>query len=192
MPRTKGAIDKGPRKRSTVCKRPRPPAASAAGAVRGSPAPDQALPGVNPEFLTAIDTALGGAPNEPQVSPGLGVPTTPAPDTLAEAPLTREAWEGVLRVPFRVLALAVQAPGVADVGNKRAADLARPSYPIFEYYAREYLALNPDNPLSLAWAATGLVLADIAADVGVAIVQARAAQAPPAEVPGGQILNQAA
>ncbi len=196
MARTKGAIDKRPRKRSNTPKRSssQGPTLVATGNSGKSPAPEAPLPGVNPEFLNAIDSALGGS-DKPQVSPGCEgshEPSTPA--VLEEAPLTREAWEGVLRVPFRVLALAVQAPGVADVGEKRAKDLARPSYRIFEHYAREYLAMNPDDPLSLAWAATGLVLADIAADVGVEIMRARAERQPPAapELPGGQVVNQAA
>jgi hypothetical protein len=195
MARTKGAVDKRPRKRSTVTKRkPKTPAAIAAAESPAVNLPDGPLPGVNPEFLRGIDAAL----NEPQVSGG---PATPAPSAQAptlsaeEAPLTRDAWEGVLRVPFRIIALATQAPGVADVGTKRAKDLARPSYLIFEHYAKQYMAMNPDDPLSLAWAATGLVLADIAADVGVEIMQARARRAAAELPPGpsdGQPLNQAA
>ncbi len=190
MPRTKGAIDKRPRKRSTV-RRPRPIAAALPRS------PEGPLPAPTPEFLRQIDADLGVTEPQLSVGPepnGSRVPPAPSLSLLeSEPPLTREAWEGVLRVPFRVLALAVSAPGVAEVGNKRAKDLARPSYPIFEHYAREYMSLNPDNPLSLAWAATGLVLADIAADVGVEILRARADRAgTPAEIPGGQIVPQAA
>lgn len=173
MARTKGAIDKRPRR---VHHKPK-----TSPKKTESPAPDQTTPAtVNPEFLATIDAEM--ALNEPQARPE-GSGSSPAdqsplpPAAASEPPLTKDAWEGVLRVPFRVLALATSAPGVADVGDRRAKDLARPSYPIFEYYAKEYLGMHPDDPLSLAWAATGLVLADIGADVIVAINQARAIRA---------------
>jgi hypothetical protein len=198
MPRTKGAIDKRPRKHSTAVKKKRAqPAASVAPRDSAPPAPAadcNSRPA--PEFFNAIDAAL----HEPQVESGAQaatVGTTPAcpPAPVSDdPPLTCEAWEGVLRVPFRLLSAAAGAPGVAQIGVKRAKDLARPSYIIFEHYAREYLAMNPDDPLSLAWAATGLVLADIAADVAVEIGKARADRRGelPAGAAEGKPLNQAA
>ncbi len=143
-----------------------------------------------------------GGQSEPQVEPGVPDPTagtmptgTPAPASSDVDPLlTKEAWEGVLRVPFKMLAEAVQAPGVAEIGRKRARDLAKPSYVIFEHYAKEYLAMSPDNPLSFAWVATALVGIDIAGDVGMEIARARAGRKA-AELPGppeGMPVNQAA
>ena len=96
--------------------------------------------------------------------------------------LTREAWEGVCRVPFRTLALLLGMFGIvpdvgqkaiAAVGKKRAPDIARPSYAIFEHYARKYAEMNPDDPVSLAWAATGLVASDIAEELAEVIVVSR-------------------
>jgi hypothetical protein len=169
---------------------------AAAGTAESNNPGERPLPAVNPEFLRQIDATLGATP--PQVSPGPGdSPESPALACLpaeTDPPLTREAWEGVLRVPFRLLATYSQAPRVADVGNARAKDLAKPSYIIFEHYAREYCALNPDNPLSLAWAATALVLCDIGADVAVEIARARAERQRglPAGVPGEAVVHQQA
>jgi len=156
----------------------------------------------SPEFFSQIEAAMGGPANDRTLAePGPQAPAAvtdgcgPAPVSPGEAVdplLTKDAWEGVLRVPFRMLAIAVQAPGVADVGNRRAKDLARPSYVIFEHYAREYLSLNPDNPLSFAWAAPALVLADISADVGMEIARARAdrrSRQLAATVPGGEAVQ---
>ncbi len=200
MARTKGAIDKRPRKRHNA--KPKPPAALRTKAKPVSSESPATLPGVSPEFLQTIEAELASG-NEPQAQPGGDAHTAnhheqaspPAAAPLEEPPLTKEAWQGVLRVPFRLVALLTSAPGVAAIGEKRAQDLAKPSYPIFEYYASQYLALNPENPLSLAWAATGLVLADIAADCAVAVHQARAerARALPAATPAqGAPLTQAA
>ena len=194
MPRTQGAIDKHPRKRSTSLPKRKKPAAPIALKAPAAPAPAadcNSRPA--PEFFDAIDAALAQQGQKPQADAGgqaATVGTTPAcpPAPLSpEPPLTREAWEGVLRVPFRLLSAATAAPGVAEIGVKRAKDLARPSYLIFEHYARDYLAMNPDDPLSLAWVATGLVLADIGADVAVEISKARADRKhPPAELPAQQ------
>lgn len=206
MARTKGAVDKRPRKRSNVVTKPRiratKPAEISAGPKLQVPAPEDAPGGVNPAFLQSIEAALGGPASEPQVEPGAQgattgttSPCTPAPTLPDDPPLTREAWESVLRVPFRLVAQAAGAPRVATIGDKRAKDLAKPSYVIFEHYAREYMAMNPDNPLSLAWAATILVLCDVGADVAVEISRARGDRRR-AELPAGpaegQPLNQAA
>jgi len=107
----------------------------------------------------------------------------PAGPAGEEALLTRQAWEGVCRVPFRTLALCLRVLGIiedqgqAAIGKlavKRAPDLARPSYVIFEHYAREYARMNPDDPISLAIVATGLVAADIAEELTEIIVVSRA------------------
>lgn len=130
----------------------------------------------------------GTQPSTAGTEPGCAPALPPSTDP----PLTREAWEGVLRVPFRLLAQLGQAPAVAQIGVQRCKDLAKPSYVIFEHYARQYAAMNPDNPLSLAWAATGLVLADIGADVLVELARARAARRAAAEAattPGGQMIQ---
>jgi hypothetical protein len=195
MPRTRGAVDKRPRKRHTV-RRKGPGATPAIGAAEvGSNT------GPSPEFLRTIEAELAST-TEPQVQPAGHASTDsqstcpPAPASpAADVPLTREAWEGVLRVPFRLAALMTQTPAVAQIGAVRCKDLARPSYVIFDHYARQYLGLDPDNELSLAWAATGLVLSDIAADCVIAIHQARAARAlaeHPPQVAGGQVVEQRA
>ncbi len=196
MPRTKGAVDKRPRRRQTVSRpKSHAPATPPSGDNKAglSTAP-------SPEFFKEIDAAMGGS-HDPQVEPAVQGPTAGTMPTCTAAPvcdeidplLTKEAWEGVLRVPFRMLAIAVQAPAVADIGNKRAKELAKPSYLIFEHYAKEYLSLNPDNPLSFAWAATALVLADISADVAVEVAKARAdrrSRQLAGTVPGGEVVQQ--
>lgn len=198
MARTKGAVDKRPRKGSTAFKpRPKQTRADLREPKLQTPAPEGAPAGVNPEFLNSIETALTGPADDPQVEPGAQgattgttSPCTPAHTSPDDSPMTKEAWEGVLRVPFRLIATAAGAPAVVQIGDKRAKELAKPSYMIFEHYAREYMAMNPDNPLSLAWAATVLVLCDIGADVAGEVLKARALRArPPAELPGGQAVQ---
>jgi len=85
-------------------------------------------------------------------------------------------------VPFRTLGLILHWIGlvpqdgqvaIGKLGAKRAPDLARPSYVIFEYYAKKYAELNPDDPVSLAIAATGLVAADIAEELTEVIMVSR-------------------
>jgi len=145
------------------------------------------------EFNAAIDAALSskgaaalGSPAEGQAaeaSDRVGSVQEQPPGPIAdEVLLTRQAWEGVCRVPFRTLAWILRASGTiedqgqAAIGKQataRAPDLARPSYVIFEHYAKEYARLNPDDPISLALVATGLVAADIAEEIMEIILVSR-------------------
>jgi len=228
MARTKGAKDKRPRKapskRTTrkVVKKVTParrPASKPAGTPAETPAANArkdtppAVPQSVDEFNQAIDAALGvsqavspspGDSDRPAAGDSVGEHGgSPGPSLIEqEAPLTREAWQGVLRVPFRVLGLALAWSGLIDeagqkaiglVAEKRAPDLARPSYVLFEHYAKQYAGMDPDNPISLAWAATGLVAASIAEELTEVIVvsrqlarQRRQAPAPPTDGQDGQ------
>jgi len=207
MARTKGAKDRRPRRRPTTTKKttkkvakkkaatPKPqPRAGHGGPTDQPPAETPAAgPTSVAEFNQAIDAELGNAAGDQTSSPPTGDRSTPADSgphsnqadpqsTLGDALLTRDAWQGVLRVPFRALALILSSIGLIEVrgaqaiklvGEKRAPDLARPSYVIFDHYARKYAEMNPDDPLSLAWAATGLVAADIAEELAEVIVVSR-------------------
>lgn len=62
---------------------------------------------------------------------------------------------------------------VYAVGRRRAKDLARPSYAIYEHYLREYLAVNPDDTVGVAAGATGLNAIGIVPDLIDAVVKAR-------------------
>ncbi|NLZ06659.1 MAG: hypothetical protein GXY19_15950 [Phycisphaerae bacterium] len=203
MARTKGAKDKRPRKKPALSMTPnairkraaRAQAEASTKAETPAPKPTDRKPDVDrvAEFNAAIDAelsqrvgTLSSAPADrpadtsDRVGPSIEQPAGPVGD---EALLTRQAWEGVCRVPFRTLGLCLRALGViedqgqAAIGNlakKRAPDLARPSYVIFEHYAKQYTAMNPDDPISLAIVATGLVAADIAEELTEIIVVSRA------------------
>jgi hypothetical protein len=197
MPRTHGAIDKRPRKRSTGSRPKNKPAAQIAA---GLPAGDPPAAAPSPEFFQQIEAAMGGPEKQRTLDePGSQAPAAvtdgcgPAPVSPAqeEPPLTKEAWEGLLKMPFRLVGKIMRSPGIGIVGIKRAKDLARPSYPIFEHYAREYMALDPGNGLSLAYVATMLVLIDVGGDACVAYLQDRADQRPVnlPTVPGGEAVQ---
>jgi len=140
---------------------------------------------IDAELKTRVGTLSSAPTDRPadtsdRVGPSIEQPAGPVGD---EALLTRQAWEGVCRVPFRTLGLCLRALGIiedqgqtaiAKLAVKRAPDLARPSYVIFEHYAREYTRMNPDDPISLAIVATGLVAADIAEELTEIIVVSRA------------------
>jgi hypothetical protein len=197
MARTKGAKDKRPRRpaRTAVKKTTRTVATqktpdvtqkaarknhSATPPARTDPTPAAAVNSVD-EFNAAITAELSGRalPCDQAKPADVGGSTETPPAGLAnqEALLTREAWEGVCRVPFRTLGLILawlrivpDPQPIAAVGTRRAKDLARPSYVIFDHYAKRYMDLNPDDPVSLAIAATGLVAADIAEELTEVIV----------------------
>jgi len=145
------------------------------------------------EFNAAIDAALSGksvasssVAAEGQAADGadrVGAVGEQPPGPIAdEVLLTRQAWEGVCRVPFRTLAWILRASGtieeqgqaaIGKLATARAPDLARPSYVIFEHYAKEYARMNPDDPISLALVATGLVAADIAEEITEIVLVSR-------------------
>lgn len=212
MARTKGAKDKKPRKKPALSMTPnaiRKRQAAAAARDRNQTSPERIgkssagtdvgrsdrkpEPNSVAEFNAAIDAELkqraGSPPSATAGRPAdatdrVGAPIeAPAGPVGDEALLTRQAWEGVCRVPFRTLGLCLRALGIiedqgqtaiAKLAVKRAPDLARPSYVIFEHYAREYTRMNPDDPISLAIVATGLVAADIAEELTEIIVVSRA------------------
>lgn len=205
MARTKGAKDKRPRKKPALSMTPnairkrqaaqRARADAEASGRPETPAPKptdrKAEPRSVDEFNAAIDAELkqtsDSFPSQDRPADGADRVGTsqqaPAGPLEDEALLTRSAWEGVCRVPFRTLGLVLCTLGVIDrdgqtaIGNlakKRAPDLARPSYVIFDHYARRYASMNPDDPVSLAIVATGLVAADIAEELAEIIVVDRA------------------
>jgi len=193
MARTPGAKDKRPRKpRSRKAK----PKSATKGGAKAGPQRAAATPAdINAATRCAIDDVSASVDEftraiEAELRPQ-GIVSMPSGSGQAsesaaqsaddDALLSRQAWCGVCRVPFRVLGRVLvstgvisQADGIIAVGDKRAPDLARPSYVLFLHYAKEYARLNPDDPISLAWVATGLVGADIAEEIAAAILADRA------------------
>ena len=72
-----------------------------------------------------------------------------------------------------LLRVVPAADPVMDVGKRRAKDLAKPSYAIYEHYARQYLKLNPDNTVHVAAGVTALNGVGILPDLVEAIVKSR-------------------
>lgn len=133
-----------------------------------------ASPLANDEFLAEVGRQIDASPS---LSTDRPAGTLPPADPAADVPLTRDAWAAVLRVPFDVAAWLAGYQCIATIGAKRADDLGRASWLLFEHYGRQYMGMDPDNPLSMAWAATGLVLASIVGEIGPAVLEERAARA---------------
>jgi hypothetical protein len=112
-------------------------------------------------------------PAPPQASPQ----AAPAfdPSTLTTEGLTA-AWQ----VPFWALAWALKILGVIPdpepviaVGKRRAKDLAKPSYAIYEHYTRQYLGLNPENSVHVAAGVTALDAVGIVPEIVEACIKSR-------------------
>jgi len=189
MARTKGAKDRVKRKQSRPAT-PKPagqtvtPVQPATKPVQPAtkPTADSKPAGASPidsaEFLRECDRQIGtGSGPPPAAAPLPGAPTAPPAEPAAEIPLTQDAWAGVCRVPFRLVSHLTGYDSPKTIGEKRSKDLARASWPIFNHYATEYMHMHPDDPLSLAWAATGLVLADIGEQIFEGVMAERAARA---------------
>lgn len=133
------------------------------------------------EFQQAIAAELGKADDVSRPGPDTSTidatPPAPAfdPTALTIDGLT-SAWQAAFYLLGGLLAWLRITPDpepVYAVGRRRAKELARPSYPIYEYFTREYLAMNPDNSLHVAAGATGLNAVGIVPDLIDAVMGAR-------------------
>lgn len=196
MARTKGARDAKPRKKSVprgtggrFQKRTPEPASPATE----SPIERPALP--IDDFRAAIAAELGQAPNvspEPGPTPcdGLPCPSQAPAGGFDPNALTVEGLTAAWQVPFwalghllRLLRIIPSPDPILTVGKRRAKDLARPSYVIYEHYTRQYLNLNPENEVHVAAGVTGLNLAAIVPELVEAVLDARRRSA---AAPAGQ------
>jgi len=210
MARTKGAKDKG-RRRKNISPRQstqHPAAAKTATltAVTQESPPDR--PAIPPnEFAAAITAAIAAElqtsqPGPPASSPhGDGATACESPGPAASfdpASLTMDGLASAWQLPFYALGVGLHLLRITPdpepifaVGRRRAKDMAKSSYPIYEHLMREYLAVNPDDTVGVAAGATALNAIGIVPEIIDAVVKARrkaaAAQPqpqPPAPVPG--------
>lgn len=198
MARTKGAKDAKPRRKpdprnahkpsttpasksgqTTPPVRTAPPAASTSGPERPAIPPD--------DFRAAIAAELGEA-TEPQVTqPGQTAGTDSPPGSLSPAPaafdpaaLTLDGLASAWQLPFyglakllQVLKIAPDPQPIITVGKRRAKELARPSYAIYEQLLTQYLGANPQNTLHAAGGVTALNAVGILPDIIDAIGESR-------------------
>jgi hypothetical protein len=94
--------------------------------------------------------------------------------------LTIEGLAAAWQVPFWALAWLLRILGVIPdpepvvaVGKRRAKDLAKPSYAIYEHYTRQYLGLNPDNSVHVAAGVTALDAVGIVPEIVEACIKSR-------------------
>jgi hypothetical protein len=99
----------------------------------------------------------------------------------------QHAWQ----TPFYVLAMVLRFIGLAPdpqpilaVGRKRAAELAKATYPVWDYYARQYLHVHPDQQVNVSIGVTVLDAIGIGPDLVEAIYASRANAAKAAAAPG--------
>jgi hypothetical protein len=190
MARTKGAKDSRQRKKPAGS-----PSKQTSRSAAGIPPIDR--PPLPPdEFKAAIAAELASAdPTGSSLSepgPTAAQPAAPAPfDPNA---LTLEGLTHAWQVPFwalghvlRILRVIPSADCVIEVGKRRAGELAKPSYAIYEHYTRQYLGLHPENQVHVAAGVTGLNAAGILPDIVEAVIEARrrAAAAPARATPPG-------
>jgi hypothetical protein len=199
MARTKGAKDA--KKRKPAVKKP--PKAKAV-----TPSPAAGIPPIQrpdlpaDDFKAAIAAELqscNAGAKEPgqENAPPQDSPQGPAP-AFDPATLTVDGLASAWQVPFWLLghALAMfrvipNAEPVIAVGKRRAKDLAKPSYAIYEHYAREYLGLHPDNAVHVAAGVTALDAIGIVPEIIEACIKSRrqavaaaGTQGQPTPVPG--------
>ena len=149
------------------------------------------------DFKAALAAELGkAAAGEQSASPGPGqsgdsltADSTPAPGFDPNA-LTLDGLANAWRLPFYGLARLLQWLKVAPdpepieaVGRRRAKELAKASYPIWEYYARQYVDVHPDQAVNVAIGVTALDGIGIIPDLIDAVSQSRKRSAPKAAVP---------
>lgn len=191
MARTKGAKDT--KKRKAATKKPpkpqagRPGSEAMPGMETGAARP---LPPIHRPDLPADDfkaaiaaelqagvTGSNGPGQEsmtPQVSPQEPVP---AFDPMT---LTMDGLASAWQVPFwalawllKILRVIPDPEPVIAVGRRRAKDLAKPSYAIYEFYTRQYLGLHPDNAVHVAAGVTALDAVGIVPEIVEACIRSR-------------------
>jgi hypothetical protein len=200
MARTKGAKDAKPRKlavKKPPKPKPKPVTPSPAAGIPPIQRPD--LPA--DDFKAAIAAELQSS-NAGSNSPGQDTAPPQAGPQPASAfdptTLTVDGLASAWQVPFwllgHVLAMFRVIPNaepVIAVGKRRAKDLAKPSYAIYEHYSREYLGLHPDNAVHVAAGVTALDAIGIVPEIIEACIKSRrqavaavGTQGQPTPVPG--------
>lgn len=189
MARTKGAKDKQIRKKPALRTRPIPATPARESAVDSAPADRPAIP--PDEFHSAIERELqrAGTAELPGTSPASTGPAQTATDAPGTPPfepsaLTLDglasAWQCAFYALGQVLLwlhVTPDAEPIYAVGRRRAKDLAKPSYTVYEHYTRTYLGMNPDNEIHVAAAVTVLNGVGIIPDLVDAVVTARRKEA---------------
>jgi hypothetical protein len=199
MARTRGAKDNKPRKK---------PAAKAASMRHSSfsgtlepkatTVPAIERPPLPPDdFAAAIAAELN---ESPIAGPGSaedvaqGVPPQQSAPAAVFDPnaLTLEGLTNAWQVPFwalghllRILRVIPTADPIVAVGRRRAKELAKPSYTIYEFYTRQYLGLHPDNQVHVAAGVCGLNATAIVPELVEAVMEARRRSAAAAVGQGG-------
>ncbi len=208
MARTKGAKDKGKRKAATkpTIRRPvtTPPGASQSPPVDRPPIPES-------EFTAAIAAELGktdtdadqasrAAGQGPAVPAGSPNPAPPSP--FDPSALTMQAMADALQLPFYAMAWLLSVLGIAPdpdpvtaVGKIHAPALAKAVYPIYDYYARQYIGEHPDQAVNACIHVSILdgvaIVPDLVEAVRISRINAAAARAQQQQqrvtsVPGAQ------
>jgi hypothetical protein len=137
------------------------------------------------DFKAAVAAELqASSPSEGGPGPDGSTAVSPQTGPAAFDPgtLTLEGMASAWQLPFWglgwLLTFLRVLPGpdaVCDVGKKRAKDLARPSYAVYEHFAREYLGLHPRNAIHVSIGITGLNGVGILPELTEAIVKSRRA-----------------
>jgi len=199
MARTKGAKDSKPRKAAVKRAKPKPRPQETAKGVVPIQRPD--LPADDFKAAIAEELAQGNAGTEP----GQDI-STPQDNSQGPAPafdpktLTLDGLASAWQVPFWLLAWMLNVlrvipdpEPVIAVGRRRAKDLAKPSYAIYEHYTRQYLGLNPENAVHVAAGVTALDAAGIIPEIVEACIKSRrgavkaaGTQGQPTQVPGAK------
>lgn len=200
MARTKGAKDNKPRKKSVprgTGGRFQKQASNLASQERSEVASIERPPLPPDDFAAAIAAELGQAPSAdpgPAGDVAQGVsPQQSAPETLFDPnALTLEGLMNAWQVPFwalghllRILRVIPTADPIVAVGKRRAKELAKPSYAIYEFYTRQYLGLHPDNQVHVAAGVCGLNATAIVPELVEAVMDARRRSAAAAVGQGG-------
>jgi hypothetical protein len=200
MARKRGAKDKSKRK-IPVQSRIRPAIHSAQTTppvrMQAAPEPQRASgperPAIPPDdFKAAIAAELGKA--DTHVDPGQTSPAVQggsAPVAFDPGSLTLDGLASAWQLPFYVLALGLawlritpDPEPIIAVGRRRAKDLAKPSYAVYEYLLREYLGVHPEHQLYGAAGATALNGIGIVPEIVEAVRQARRKAASPQPMAG--------
>jgi hypothetical protein len=203
MARTKGARDIKPRKHTKKPAKPaKPPAArpipvSVAVARGAAPDPGAAPPReqVNPaDFDRAIEAALAAEPSTASgQEPAPGDSTAcPAPAVLSTPvgfdpqSVSISAWQDLWELPFWLLGGALKLFGVTRdsaamerAGRRRAKDLGKASYTLWQHYAGQYAGIDPLNPVHLSIGATALIGVTCVRDIAEAVAADRRIETPP-------------
>jgi len=180
MARTKGAKDRQKRKPAAKLSKAKPPTRSVEPSSWQTERPELSAD----DFNRAIDAEIATGSTPP--GPGQDAPAPQAGDTPQPVPvfdpssLTIEGLAGAWQVPFwalawtlKILRVIPDPEPVIAVGRRRAKDLAKPSYVIYEHYARKYLGLNPDNGVHVAAGVTALNGVGIVPEIVEACLKSR-------------------